>query len=210
VSTNVTTGKHQKQREGITLFAGVVALMWVVEVINTLDGNALDSDGIYARNFGRLWGILTSPFIHASFAHLISNTVPFVFMGLIIALRGAARVAAVTAIVIVLGGLGTWLISPSGAVTIGASGVVFGYATYLLARGLFNRSLLEVLTGVVVGVVWGGALLTSLVPHYGVSWQAHLSGALAGVIAAWLLRSNRTGSAPASGSAPDLERLLAE
>jgi membrane associated rhomboid family serine protease len=204
-----TRGKHRTQREGITLFAAIVALMWVLEVINTLDGNALDSDGIYARNVGRLWGILTSPFIHASFAHLISNTVPFVFMGLIIALRGAARVAAVTAIVIVIGGLGTWLISPSGAVTIGASGVVFGYATYLLARGLFNRSLLEVLTGVVVGVVWGGALLTSLVPHYGVSWQAHLSGAVAGVIAAWLLRSDRTKGARSSGSTPDLERLLA-
>jgi membrane associated rhomboid family serine protease len=209
MSPTDTRGKRQKQREGITLFAGIVALMWVIEVINTLDGNALDSDGIYARNFGRLWGILTSPFIHASFAHLISNTVPFVFMGLIIALRGAARVAAVTAIVIVIGGLGTWLISPSGAVTIGASGVVFGYATYLLARGLFNRSLLEVLTGVVVGAVWGGALLTSLVPHYGVSWQAHLSGAIAGVIAAWLLRSDRTTGARASGSTPDLERLLA-
>lgn len=209
MSPTDTRGKHQKQREGITLFAGIVALMWVIEVINSLDGNALDGDGIYARNFGRLWGILTSPFIHASFAHLISNTVPFVFMGLIIALRGAARVAAVTAIVIVIGGLGTWLISPSGAVTIGASGIVFGYATYLLARGLFNRSLLEVLTGVVVGAVWGGALLTSLVPHYGVSWQAHLSGAIAGVIAAWLLRSDRTTGAPASGSTPDLERLLA-
>jgi membrane associated rhomboid family serine protease len=210
VSTTVTRSKNQNQREGITLLAGIVALMWVVEVINTLDGNALDGDGIYARNFGRLWGILTSPFIHASFAHLISNTVPFVFMGLIIALRGAARVAAVTAIVMVVGGLGTWLISPSTSVTIGASGVVFGYATYLLARGLFNRSLLEVLIGLVVGAVWGGALLTSLVPHYGVSWQAHLSGAVGGVVAAWLLSRNGTSSRPASGSPGPLERLLAK
>jgi membrane associated rhomboid family serine protease len=110
-----------------------------------------------------------------------------VFMGVIIALRGAARVAIVTLVVILVGGLGTWLIAPSGTTTVGASGVVFGYAAYLLTRGVFNRSLLELLTGAVVGVVWGGALISSLVPRYGISWQGHLCGAIGGVVAAWLL-----------------------
>ena len=172
--------------------------MWLLEVINTLDHNALDSDGIYPRNFGHLWGIITAPFLHVSFPHLIDNTIPFVFMGVIIALRGAARLALVTAIVIVVGGLGTWLIAPGHSVTVGASGVVFGYATYLFTRGLFNRSVLEILTGVVVGVVWGGALLSSLVPHYGVSWQAHACGAVAGVVAAWA-------AAPAADQAAGLQ-----
>jgi len=191
VSTEVTRRKGELQLEGIRLFAAIVSVMWIVEVINTLDGNGLDRDGIYARNLGRLWGILTAPFIHVSFAHLIANSVPLVFMGLIISLRGAARVALVTAIVIVLGGLGTWLIAPAHSVTVGASGVVFGYATYLLTRGLFNRSVLELLTGALVGVVWGGALLASLVPHYGVSWQGHVAGALGGVVAAWALARPR-------------------
>jgi membrane associated rhomboid family serine protease len=165
--------------------------MWVVEVINTIDSNGLDQDGFYARSISHLWGIFTAPFIHGSFQHLIDNTIPFVFMGLIIALRGAARLALVTLIVIVLGGLGTWLVSPANLPTIGASGVVFGYATYLLTRGFFDRSALEVLTGLIVGVVWGGALLASLIPHTGISWQGHLSGAIAGVIAAALLRRER-------------------
>jgi membrane associated rhomboid family serine protease len=201
MSTSVSTSKGQTQRQGIQLLAGIVALMWVVEVINTLDGNRLDADGIYPRNVGRLWAIFTAPFLHASFAHLISNTVPFVFMGLIIALRGAARVALVTLIVVVIGGLGTWLIAPAHSVTVGASGVVFGYAAYLLTRGLFNRSVLELLVGAVVGVVWGGALLTSLVPRYGISWQGHVAGAVGGVVAAWLLARERsdTGSAPRLG-----------
>jgi membrane associated rhomboid family serine protease len=201
MSTSVSRSKGQTQLHGIQLLAGIVALMWVIEVINSLDGNKLDADGIYPRNFGRIWGIFTAPFLHASFAHLISNTVPFVFMGLIIALRGAARVALVTLIVIVIGGLGTWLIAPAHSVTVGASGVVFGYAAYLLTRGVFNRSALELLVGAVVGVVWGGALLTSLVPHYGISWQGHVAGAVGGVVAAWLLaRDHReTGSAPQLG-----------
>jgi membrane associated rhomboid family serine protease len=183
--------KGQIQREGFLLLAAIVALMWVVEVINTIDSNGLDQDGIYARSVSHLWGIFTAPFIHGSFQHLIDNTIPFVFMGLIIALRGAARLALVTLIVIVLGGLGTWLVSPANLPTIGASGVVFGYATYLLTRGFFDRSALEVLTGLIVGVVWGGALLASLIPHTGISWQGHLSGAIAGVIAAALLRRER-------------------
>jgi membrane associated rhomboid family serine protease len=200
MSTSVSPSKGQTQRQGIQLLAAIVALMWVIEVINTLDANKLDRDGIYPRNVGRLWAIFTAPFLHASFAHLISNTVPFVFMGLIIALRGAARVAIVTLIVIAIGGLGTWLIAPAHSVTVGASGVVFGYATYLLTRGVFNRSALELLVGAGVGVVWGGALLTSLVPQYGISWQGHVAGAVGGVVAAWLLARERS----EKGSAPQL------
>jgi membrane associated rhomboid family serine protease len=123
-------------------------------------------------------------------------------MGVIIALRGAARLAAATLIVIVVGGIGTWLISPSHTSTglpfstVGASGVVFGYATYLLARGFFDRSVLELLTGAVVGAVWGGALVASIVPQAGVSWQGHVSGAVGGVVAASLLRRRRPDAAP--------------
>jgi membrane associated rhomboid family serine protease len=182
--------------EGLTLLVGIVVFMWALEAVNSLDGQGLDNDGIYPRNVGHLWGILTAPFLHLSFAHLIDNTIPFVFMGVIIALRGATRLALVTVVVIVIGGLGTWLIAPAGTVTVGASGIVFGYATYLFARGVFNRSWLEFLTGIVVGVVWGGALLASLVPQHGISWQGHLCGAIGGVIAAWLLARPRPGRAP--------------
>lgn len=189
MSTRLPIAGPRQRREGIALLAGIVALMWVVEIVNSLDSNRLDYDGIYARNVDRAWGILTSPFIHASFGHLLDNTIPFAFMGLLIALRGAARLAAVTAIVIIVGGIGTWLIAPAGVSTIGASGVVFGYATYLFARGFFDRNLIELLIGVVVGVVWGFALITSLVPHAGISWQAHVCGAAGGVVAAWFMSS---------------------
>jgi membrane associated rhomboid family serine protease len=184
--------RGQTRREGIALLLGIVGLMWIVEVINTLDSNRLDADGIYGRSISHLWGILTTPFIHASFAHLIANTIPFVFMGVIIALHGARRLALVTGIVIIVGGIGTWLVAPSNVPTIGASGVVFGYAAYLFARGFFNRSARELLIGLIVGVIWGGALVSSLVPHNGISWQGHLFGAVGGVLAALLLRRERS------------------
>jgi membrane associated rhomboid family serine protease len=191
--------------EGLVLLLAIVVLMWLVEGINSLTthGTGLDADGaIYPRNFGHVWSIFTAPFLHFSWQHLIDNTIPFVFMGVFIALRGAARLALVTLIVLVIGGLGTWLIAPSGTETVGASGLVFGYATYLFTRGLFDRSLLEVGIGLVVGVVWGGALLSSIVPQQGISWQGHASGAVGGVVAAWVMASRRARAGTGPGSPP--------
>ncbi|MFZ0089047.1 MAG: rhomboid family intramembrane serine protease [Solirubrobacteraceae bacterium] len=194
--------RRQRSREGLMLLGAIIAVMWLVQVINALDHYALDGDGaIYPRNIDHAWAIFTSPFLHAGYPHLIDNTIPLVFMGVIIALRGAAKLAVVTLIVVVVGGLGTWLIAPAGTQTVGASGVVFGYATYLFTRGLFDRSALEILTGALVGAVWGGALISSVIPHAGVSWQAHVCGALGGVIAAWLLAGagQRTGRGDREG-----------
>ena len=201
MSVTSPNAKSVARQEGIALLAGMVALMWVVELINSVDNYKLDRDGLYPHNLDRIWGIFTAPFLHASWSHLIGNTIPLVFMGLLIALAGAGRLAAVTLIVIVLGGLGTWLVSPAGVPVVGASGVVFGYATFLLARGFFNHSLVEILAGVVVGAVFGSALLASLVPHGNVSWQGHLCGGIAGVIAAWLLSRDRS-AAPAAPDQP--------
>src|ERR1700756_3012890 len=134
-TTRQPARRGEGQIQGLALLGGIVAFMWAMELINTVDSNGLDSDGIYPRSIGHLWGILTSPFIHVSFQHLTDNTVPFAFMGAFIALQGAKLLARVTVLVIVLGGLGTWLIAPSGSVTVGASGVGFGYAAYLFARG---------------------------------------------------------------------------
>jgi membrane associated rhomboid family serine protease len=207
--TPAPTRKGQSQLEGVILLGVLVGAMWLLEAINSIDSNRISkSDGIFARNVDHIWAIFTAPFLHFSWQHLIANTIPFAFMGLIIAVQGARRLLWVTLIVIVVGGLGTWLIAPSGSDTAGASGVVFGYATYLFARGFFNRSLLELFTGLIVGVVWGGALVSSIVPHYGISWQGHVCGAIAGVAAAYLLRRERPpklGSGPAS----PLDRALA-
>jgi len=209
--TRTATGprRARTQFEGLVVLGGIVTIMWALEAINALSSNQLSQhDGIYARNLDHVWAIFTAPFLHFSWQHLIANTVPFVFMGLIIALQGAKRLLIVTAVVIVVGGVGTWLIAPAGSDTAGASGVVFGYATYLFARGFFDRSVLEILAGAVVGVVWGGALLSSIVPHYGVSWQAHVCGAIGGVLAAYLLRRDRPRRLGAGPPSP-LDRALA-
>jgi membrane associated rhomboid family serine protease len=107
----------------------------------------------------------------------------------------------VSLIVALVSGAGTWLTAPGGSVTVGASGVVFGYATYLISRGLFNRKLVELGLGLVVLVVFGGALLYDLIPHTGISWEAHLFGGIGGVLAAaGLARERPSTAAPASAT----------
>jgi membrane associated rhomboid family serine protease len=108
-----------------------------------------------------------------------------------IALSGAARVLATTGIVALVAGVGTWLTAPSGSVTVGASGIVFGYAAYLVSRGFYSRRLGQLAIGAVVAVIFGAALLWSLIPRSGISWQDHLFGAIGGVIAARYLTVQR-------------------
>jgi membrane associated rhomboid family serine protease len=190
------TPARSRRDGGFGAVAAMVAVMWVVEVIDYLDSYRLNTDGIRPRQLSGLTGILVAPFLHGSFAHLIGNTLPFVVLGLTIAFDGAVRVLAVTAIVGLVSGLGTWLIAPGGSVTFGASGIVIGYATYLIGRGLFNRRLGQLVIGVAVGVLFGGVLLSSLVPHAGISWQDHLFGGVGGLLAARLLTDARGRRSP--------------
>ena len=88
---------------------------------------------------------------------------------------------------IVVGGLGTWLTAPSNSITIGASGMVFGFAAYLVARGFYTRTATHIIGGLLVLAVYGVTLLSGLVPTPGVSWQGHLFGAVGGVVAARVL-----------------------
>ena len=182
---------RSQRRAGFQLVLGMAAVMWVLEVVDSAAGGDLDQYGIQPRDPDGIGGIVTAPFLHGGFDHLMSNTVPFLAMGLAIALAGAARVLAVTAIVMLVGGVGTWLVAPEHTNHIGASGVMFGYATYLLVRGFFDRSALELLMGLVVGVLWGGVLLSGLVPREGISWQGHLFGGVGGVVAARVLATRR-------------------
>jgi membrane associated rhomboid family serine protease len=176
---------------GFRIVISLTVLMWVVEVVDSIDNHRLDQYGIRPRDADGLVGIVAAPFLHAGFGHLTANTVPFVLMGFAIALRGAGRVLTVTAVVALVGGLGTWLVAPAHTLHIGASGVVFGYATYLLSRGIFDRDLAELAIGVLVGAIWGTGLLSGLLPSEGISWQGHVFGAIGGVVAARMLAPQR-------------------
>ncbi len=168
----------------------MVAVMWISEIVDIgLDGR-LDRHGITPRQGDGLDGILFAPFLHGGFGHLLANTFPFLVLGAAICLGSVGRFAFVTVTTMAVSGVGTWLTGPDHTVHIGASGVVFGFLTYLLSRGLFARKISYLLGGVLTFLVYGTALW-GLLPSPGVSWQGHVFGALGGVVAAWLLHARR-------------------
>jgi membrane associated rhomboid family serine protease len=172
-----------------------VALLYLVELIDLLTGGKLDSNGIRPLETDGLWGIIFAPVLHANWQHLMTNTVPLLVLGFLMTLAGISRFVWATAIIWILGGFGTWLIGNVGSTCgptdhIGASGLIFGYLAFLLVFGLFIRRVWDIIIGLVVLLLYGGVLLGAMpVLHQcgGVSWQGHLSGAVAGVVAAYLL-----------------------
>ena len=169
----------------------VLAVMWLVEIIDVpLDGD-LDRFGIRPRRIDGLDGILFSPFLHRGFGHLFANSIPFLLLGGAIALGNVRRWVIVTAIVAGTSGLGAWTFSDAGTVTVGASGLVFGYLTYLVTRGLFAHKASYLLGGLLTLMLYGG-LLWGLVPTPSVSWSGHLFGALGGILAAWVVHRPRS------------------
>lgn len=163
--------------------AVMLAVMWVSEIADIAFDGRLDRFGIRPRRFDGLDGIVFSPFLHDGFGHLVANSVPFLLLGAVIALGSARRFLLVTVIIAGVAGLGTWLTGPANSVHIGASGLVFGYVTYLVSRGIFARNLAYLAGGLVVLMVYGG-VLWGLLPRPGISWQGHLFGAVGGVLAA--------------------------
>jgi membrane associated rhomboid family serine protease len=175
------------RRQGVLTVVAMLVVMWVVEIVDSFRGVDLEQYGIEPRHVDHLTGVVAAPFLHANFSHLIGNSIPFTILGATIALSGAARVLRVTLIVGLIGGLGTWLVGPYNSLHIGASGLVFGFAAYLISRGLFSRSWLHLGVGIVVGVIYGSTLAGGLIPQDGISWQGHLFGGLGGIVAARVL-----------------------
>lgn len=170
----------------------LVGLMWVLEIIDLIIPLDLDQFGIRPRDVGHLAGIVLSPFLHLGLGHLIANTLSLLVLGALLALT-TRHLWIVTGLVVVLGGLGVWLFGGSGTVHIGASGVVYGYAAFLAVYGFVARRFGSAAVGLLVVVLYGSMLWGVLPLRSGVSWQAHLFGALAGIaIAVWLGRRDRT------------------
>jgi membrane associated rhomboid family serine protease len=169
----------------------VVALMWALEIVDAIVPRKLDQYGIQPRSDEGLLGIIAAPFLHGGFAHLIANTMAFIVLGLLV-VWASKSYWAVTFGVIVLGGLGVWLIASPISVHFGASGLVYGYAAFLVAWGFFTRHTRDIVIGILVALAYGG-LVTGLLPtQSGVSWQGHLFGAVAGIVmASWLSRRRR-------------------
>lgn len=196
MSNDAGKGITREIKTQIVILGGFVGLMWLLELLDLLLGGRLNAYGVIPRNMIGLRGILFMPFLHGGLGHLIANTIPFIILGWLIMLRGVGDFFVVTAVTMLVSGLGVWLFAAPNSIHIGASGLVFGYLGYLLLRGYFERSVVSIFLAVIVGFLYGGLIWGVLPSLPGVSWQGHLFGFIGGGLAARLLtqRSRRSRS----------------
>ncbi len=175
----------------LAVMAVLAAAFWVIQIINAGEHYGLNRFGLKPRQVDGLWGLATQPFLHASYQHLSSNTIPLLGVGWVLLLSGVRVFLFVTAMVVLVGDLLTWLVAPSGIV-VGASAMIFGWMGYLLARAYFSRRLKWIITAVLL-VGFFGTLLGNLLPSVSteVSWQSHVCGFLVGIGVGWLLHPRR-------------------
>jgi membrane associated rhomboid family serine protease len=173
---------------GVLVFVGLIWIVFVIECILPLQ---LETYGITPRTSIGLIGIPATPFLHASLSHLLANTVPLTVLLLLLA-RSKANSWQIVVYIVLLGGALLWIFGRP-ATHIGASGLIYGLITFLLLSGIWERRIIPMLVSLAVGILYGGALLSGVLPSWesNISWEGHLFSALAGALVAYLLTRNR-------------------
>ena len=169
-------------KDSFKIVLSLFLLFWLVEILNIISGRSLIAYGILPRHVSGLPGIILHPFIHGSLQHLISNSLPLLILGLIVALEGKVQFIKVTIIIIVLGGCLLWLFGRE-AYHIGASLLIFGYFGYIIVNAFYKRSIMAILAASITIVIYG-SLIYGIIPEDNqISWEGHLFGLVAGITA---------------------------
>lgn len=179
----------QQLKTPLMIIGGFVLLLWIIEGVDQVVFNgALDGFGVRPRTLNGLWGILWAPFLHGGFRHLLANTWPLLILGSIVMISRRLRdFFFISFVIVIIGGLGAWLIGPRFSVHLGASGLIFGYFGFLLLSAYFERSCRAIAIAVVVLLFYSGIIWGVLPQGGGISWQTHLFGFVGGGVAAYLL-----------------------
>ena len=174
----------------MTWVIGLLVAIWLVAVLNLMTGYSLNGwFGLEPRAVRGLDGVLLMPLLHGSLSHAAANTVPLVVLGGVVATTAERVALTATALIVLLGGFAVWVFGKS-AIHVGASGLIFGWFGFLVARGFIERRVLPMLVAAAVVLVYGTMIWGVLPGQPGVSWESHLFGALSGVLAAFVLRND--------------------
>ena len=166
----------------------LVAVLWIVFLLQYFGIINTDAYGNWPHHIEGLKGIIFSPFLHGSFEHLISNTLPILIL-LTVLLNAYPRIAIFVLVFIHIGsGILVWSLAPDTGIHIGISGIIYGIAAFLVASGIFRKDRNSITIAIFTGLVYGG-MLAGFIPTKGVSWQSHLYGSLCGFFMAIVFRN---------------------
>jgi membrane associated rhomboid family serine protease len=176
-----------KWRKAIQLPLYIIGSMWMIHIAQVIMGVRFIGLGVYPRKLEGAIGILSAPFIHGSFQHLISNSVPLFFLItlLFLAYRRSSWIA--LTLIYIGTGIGMWLfVRPS--FHIGASGVVYGLVSFMFWTGVFRKNIRSIAISLAILFLYSGYIWGIFPGEPGVSWDGHLIGAIVGIMVAYLLR----------------------
>jgi membrane associated rhomboid family serine protease len=169
-----------------------VPVLFLIELLDQLSGYRLSRDGgIRPHDIEGLDGIAFAPFLHASFEHVLANSIPLILLGTFVLAAGGTRFWLTTLFIVIVAGVGVWFLGSGNTIVVGASGVIFGYLGVILMRGVVERSWWHIAVGLLIGLLYGWQLFGVLPGDPSVSWQGHLCGFVAGLVAAVLFRRRR-------------------
>ncbi len=177
-----------KNRIAFIFPLSLILITWVLKSLEVILSIDLGFFGVKPRDISSLIGIITSPFIHGSWGHLISNTLPFFFLTFILFISYRSFAWAVFIFIFILTGLSVWLFARGGVYHIGASGVVYGLASFLFFMGVFRMEGKSIAVALSVALLYGGMVWGIFPTVPGVSWESHLFGGLVGGFVAYLFR----------------------
>lgn len=159
------------------IFVAVIALAFLANKLIPIDFNQY---GIRPRSIEGLIGIPLVIFLHGDLNHLLSNLAPLFGLGLLLRSYGRAYFINVTLWLVLLSGLLTWAISPSDLL-VGASGLVFAYFSYLIAKAIRDKTALTFFIALIVILIYGGIFFALASFKEGISWTGHFSGFVSGI-----------------------------
>jgi membrane associated rhomboid family serine protease len=161
--------------------------MSAIEFANILTGRWLNQFSIIPRDVNYIGYIFTSPWLHATLTHFISNIIPFAVLSFLLMQFGLKRYCIVSLLLMIMTGLLVWLFARE-ARHIGASGIIYGYFGYLLLAGFLSKRIWLAVISLAVLLLYGGMIWGVLPTQPYISWESHLFGFISGLVLAWFLR----------------------
>ena len=179
---------HANFRLAVRIAIGFVALLWLIQLSNWALELGPGNLGVRPREVAGLPGIFLAPLLHGGFEHLLANTPPLLVLGATMLYLYPNSVPKVLPAVYLGPGIAVWLFGGQGSVHVGASGVVYGLASYVFCAGVLRRDRRAIAAALVVCFMYGALVWGVLPIQRGVSWETHLAAALIGAALALALR----------------------
>ncbi|MGA7722954.1 MAG: rhomboid family intramembrane serine protease [Ignavibacteriaceae bacterium] len=181
--------EKEKLRSSIILPGSFILLLWVIRTGETVFSINLTHFGLLPNKLHGLIGIITAPLLHSGYNHLASNTLPLLFLGVGILYFFPNSAYKVFACIYIIPGIFVWFFGRP-AYHIGASGMIYGFVSFLFFSGLIRRDTRSIALALLVTFLYGSMIWGIFPQNNGISWEYHLFGSLTGIACAIIFRKS--------------------